>query len=102
MYPLKCELYIALAGTRFQAAGNTDEAKDVVPEHEDKTDCVGHHHCSNPHHYLVCLPWLQMLGVLDSCKSHVYSILPVDRSIFLLLPAAAAAFKCSHICPFTT
>jgi len=30
------------AGTRFQAAGHKDKEKDVVSEHEDKTD-VCHH-----------------------------------------------------------
>lgn len=50
-----------ISGSRFQAAGNKDEKENVATEYEDKTYCLGHHHRTNPHHYLVCLPWLQML-----------------------------------------
>lgn len=54
---------LGLAGSRFQAAGDKDEEEDVVTEHEDKADCFGHHYCINPHHNIVCLPWLQMLMI---------------------------------------
>ncbi|URD95643.1 vesicle-associated membrane protein [Musa troglodytarum] len=47
--------------TRFQAARDNDEEEDVDAEYEDKVDCLGHYHCTDPHHNLVSLPWLQML-----------------------------------------
>lgn len=67
IFPLKAFQWLFLflclgfAGSRFQAARYKDEEEDVVSEHEDKADCLGHHHCINPHHNLVRLPWLQML-----------------------------------------
>lgn len=53
-----------VTGTGFQAAGNPDEEKDVVPEHEDKTDCSGNHNCLDSHHSIICLRWLQLLMIL--------------------------------------
>ncbi|RWW43041.1 hypothetical protein BHE74_00051338, partial [Ensete ventricosum] len=54
-------LMVLASGTRFQAARDKDEEEDVDAEYEDKADCLGHYHCTDPHHNLVSLPWLQML-----------------------------------------
>ncbi|KAF9602402.1 hypothetical protein IFM89_027531 [Coptis chinensis] len=49
-----------LSSTRFSAARDQNEEKDVVAEYEDKADCVGHSHCFDTYHCLVCLWWLQV------------------------------------------
>ncbi|PPR94287.1 hypothetical protein GOBAR_AA26392 [Gossypium barbadense] len=48
-------------GTRFQAAGNPDEEKDVVTEHENKADRARDSDRVDSHHRTVCLSWLQLL-----------------------------------------
>lgn len=53
-----------VTGAGFQTAGNPDEEKDVVSEHEDKTDCSGNHNCLDSHHSIVCMRWLQLLMIL--------------------------------------
>ncbi|CAK9141477.1 unnamed protein product [Ilex paraguariensis] len=57
-------LYLG-AWCKWEAAGDQDEEEDVVPEHEDKADCLGYPHSLDFHHYSVCLPWLQMLICAD-------------------------------------
>ncbi|MFQ6633720.1 hypothetical protein Gotur_012236, partial [Gossypium turneri] len=47
--------------TRFQAAGNPDEEKDVVTEHESKADRARDSDRLDSHHRIVCLSWLQLL-----------------------------------------
>lgn len=49
-----------MSGARFQAAGDTDEEEDVVPEYEDKIDRCRHSHCADSRHFSVHMPWLQM------------------------------------------
>ncbi|KAK5784093.1 hypothetical protein PVK06_038611 [Gossypium arboreum] len=50
-----------VTGTRFQAAGNPDEEKDVVTEHENKADRARDSDRVDSHHRTVCLSWLQLL-----------------------------------------
>ncbi|MBA0819946.1 hypothetical protein Gohar_025662, partial [Gossypium harknessii] len=46
---------------RSQAAGNPDEEKDVVTEHESKADRARDSDRLDSHHRTVCLSWLQLL-----------------------------------------
>ncbi|KAF2615624.1 hypothetical protein F2Q70_00008285, partial [Brassica cretica] len=48
------------ACARFQNTGNTDEKKDVVSEHEDKTHCSCNRHCLDPHHRSLSLRRIQL------------------------------------------
>lgn len=48
------------AGTRFQAAGNEGEEKDVVTEHENQAHRPGNHYCAYSDYYPLCLPRFQM------------------------------------------
>lgn len=50
-----------LVGTRFQAAGNPDEEKDVVAEHEGKTDSFRNPDRIDSHYCAVHLRWLPLL-----------------------------------------
>lgn len=45
------------AGTRFQDAGNPDEEKDVVAEHEDKANSFGYSNCLDSHNCSLCVSW---------------------------------------------
>ncbi|KAL9257616.1 Vesicle-associated membrane protein 721-like protein [Drosera capensis] len=49
--------------TRIPSARNKDEKEDVASEHENKADCVGHHHRSDPHNSFVSLPWIPLREV---------------------------------------
>ena len=49
-----------LTGARLQNTRNTDEKKDVVSEHEDKTHCSCNRHCLDPHHRSLSLRWIQL------------------------------------------
>ncbi|MBA0715354.1 hypothetical protein Golax_014257 [Gossypium laxum] len=57
----KSENLRSQVSTRFQAAGNPDEEKDVVTEHENKADRARDSDRLDSHHRTVCLSWLQLL-----------------------------------------
>jgi hypothetical protein len=66
------EKWYDFAGTRFQAAGNTVEEKNVVSEHEDQAHSSCHHNCIDSHYCSFCVPWLQLLKILIYLEFSLY------------------------------
>ncbi|MBA0795517.1 hypothetical protein Gohar_006375 [Gossypium harknessii] len=62
---------LLIVGTRFPAAGNPDEEKDVVTEHEGKAYSSRNLGRFDPHHCTVCLSRLQMFM---NCMCALHSI----------------------------
>ncbi|XP_039035856.1 putative vesicle-associated membrane protein 726, partial [Hibiscus syriacus] len=72
--------------TRFPAAGNPDEEKDVVSKHEDKADSYWNPDRFDSHHCTVRLPWLQMhltncLSTLNSTAVSYIAIAAVTSNV---------------------
>ncbi|MBA0704539.1 hypothetical protein Golax_016791, partial [Gossypium laxum] len=65
--------------TRFQAAGNPDEEKDVVAEHEGKADSFGNPDRIDSHYRAVHLRWLPLLKRIRS-SALLWTLFPLHGS----------------------